>query len=101
MDMTILDILTMLVGLIAAFASQVYLVKRTVEFAKGVTGWKDNKVRWLSFGIGFFIGALFLWPWIVLNPGLHISFYVVIGVLFLLVAGLVASGDYDLANPTE
>lgn len=91
-----IEILLALAALVAAFASQVYLIKRLTAFVKEVSGLKGNAVRILAFAIGVIIGAIFLWPWIVLNPGMHISVYVLISVLFLLVAGLVASGDYDL-----
>ena len=86
----------MVASLLVAFGSQVYLVKRLVAFAKELTGWGGSAVRALSFVIGALIGGLILWPWIETNPGLPVSFYVIIGVLFLLTAGLTASGDYDL-----
>lgn len=91
-----LDILIALAALIASFGSQVYLIKRLTAFIKEVSGLEGNPVRILAFFLGIVIGAVFLWPWVVLNPGLHISAYVLISVLFLVVAGLVASGDYDL-----
>ena len=92
-----LEILAMFAGLVAAFASQVYLVKRLVAFFKEATGLAGSWMRWLSFAVGSGLGALFLWPWIELNPGLNTSVYVLIGVLFLFVAGLTAAGDYDLS----
>lgn len=96
-----LEILLSLAALVAAFASQVYLIKCLTAFVKEVSGLKGNAVRILAFCVGLVIGALFLWPWVVLNSGLHLSVYVLISVLFLIVAGLTASGGYDLANDPD
>lgn len=96
--MDMLDILMMLGTLVAAFASQIYLVKRLAAFVKELSGLKGNAIRGVSFIAGLGLGALFLWPWIELNPGLNVSAYVLIGVLFLVIAGLTASGDYDLSS---
>lgn len=90
------NILVGLASLAALFGSQVYLVKRFVEFIKGVSGLKGSAVRLLSFGVGMALGGLFYWSWLELFPGLDLSAYVLTGVLFLLMAGLTASGDYDL-----
>lgn len=99
--MDMLGIMAQLVSLVAAFGSQVYLVKRLVAFVKEATSTEDYKlaaykVRLLSFGIGAGLGGLFLWPWVELNPGMNTSVYVLVGVLFLGIAGLTASGDYDV-----
>lgn len=94
--MGMLDILGLFVGLLASFALQVGIVLASVSFVKELFNLKGNKVRGVAFLVGLFFGAVFLWPWIVLNPGLHLSFYVLISVLFLVTAGLVASGYYDL-----
>lgn len=90
------DILFGFLALVAMFATQVYLVKRLTAFVKELSGLSGNGARALAFGVGAVIGGLFLWPWIVLNPGYHVSIYVLTSVLFLIVAGLTASGDYDL-----
>lgn len=90
------DLLFGFLALVAMFATQVYLVKRLTAFVKEMSGLTGNAARGLAFGVGVVIGALFLWPWIEFNPGLNISVYVLTGVLFLVVAGLTASGDYDL-----
>ena len=91
------NILVLLAGLIAAFATQVYLIKRLVAFVKKQSGWKGNALRWTSFGIGVVLGSLFLWFFVdTAGIVLPLSGYTLIGTLFILTAGLVASGDYDL-----
>ena len=95
------DILFGFVALVAMFGGQVYLVKRLTAFVKEVSQLVGNSVRMLSFGVGVAIGLLFLWPWIVLNPGYHVSIYVLTSVMFLIVAGLTASGDYDIEAEKE
>jgi hypothetical protein len=99
--MNYLDILFGFAALVAMFGSQVYLIKRLVAFTKEATSIQGSAVRWLSFGIGAVIGGLFLWPWIELNPGYPLSVYVLNGTLFLLMAGLTASGDYDLGTEKD
>jgi len=99
--MEYINIFLMLAALVAAFGGQVYLVKRLTAFVKEVSGLTGSAVRLVSFVIGALIGALFLWPWVVMNPGYHLSIYVLISVLFLVVAGLTASGDYDINNEVD
>jgi len=90
------------VGTLAAmFVGQVKLIKSLTAFIKEASKLEGGKVRLLSFGIGVVSGAFFLWPWIELTPGLPLSVYVLTGVLFLLTAGLTASGDYDLTKEKE
>ena len=90
------SLLTPVVSLVAAYGSQVLIVKRLVAFIKEISGLDGWKVRLLSFGVGLVSGGLFLWPWVELNQGLPVSVYILTGTLFLVTAGLVASGDYDL-----
>jgi len=92
------DILFGVGALVAMFASQVYLVKRLTAFVKELSGLDGNSVRLLAFVIGAVIGGLFFWPWVEMNPGMNLSIYVLTGVIFLLIAGLTASGDYDLSK---
>jgi hypothetical protein len=96
--MQYLDILFGFGILVAMFGGQVYLVKRLTAFVKEVSGVSGNAARLLAFVVGLALGALFLWPWIEMNPGWNVSIYVLTGVLFLIVAGLTASGDYDYEN---
>lgn len=91
-----LEALTAVGTLIAAYGSQIYLVKRLVAFVKEATGFKDNVVRFISFFIGAALGGLFFWTWIEANPEMEMSAYILTGTLFLLTAGLTASGDYDI-----
>lgn len=91
------NIAVLLGGLIAAFATQLYLIKRLVAFIKKLTGWSGNAIRGVSFATGVALGSLFLWFFYdTAGIVLPLSGYVLIGVLFILTAGLVASGDYDL-----
>ena len=99
--MDLLDVLKIVGVLVTAFGTQNYLIKRLTAFVKELSGLKGNAVRGVAFIVGAALGGLFLWPWIVLNPGLHISIYTLIGVLFLGIAGLAASGDYDLSNEVK
>ena len=99
--MEYVDLLFGLGVLVAMFGAQVGLVKRLTAFVKEVSGFKGNAARLTAFVVGVVIGGLFLWPWIELNPGYNISVYVVTGFLFLVVAGLTASGDYDLSNEVK
>lgn len=84
--------------LVGMLGSQIYLIKRTTAFVKEMVKLEGNKVRLLAFGVGVVYGGLFFWPWVEMNPGLSLSVYVPTGVMFLIVAGLSASGDYDLRN---
>lgn len=84
--------------LVGMLASQIYLIKRTTAFVKEMVGLDGNKVRLLAFGVGVIYGGLLFWPWVEMTPGLPLSVYVPTGVMFLIVAGLSASGDYDLRN---
>lgn len=96
--MKYIEILFGLVGLIALFSGQVMLIKRFVAFLKVSLSLRGNAVRLVSFAVGVVIGVLFFWPWVELNPDYHLSVYILTGVLFLLLAGLTASGDYDLKS---
>lgn len=96
--MQYVDLLFGLVALVAMFGAQVAIIKRLTAFVKEMLNLKGNAARLTSFGVGLASGALFLWPWIEMNPGYSVSVYVVTGVLFLVIAGLTASGDYDLTN---
>jgi len=100
-DMQYVDILFGFLALVAMFTTQVYLVKRITAFVKDMSGLQGNNVRLLAFCVGVAIGVVFLWPWVVMNPGYHISIYVLTSVLFLIVAGLTASGDYDFEKEKE
>lgn len=96
--MKYIEILFGLVGLIALFSGQVMLIKRFVAFLKVSLSLRGNAVRLVSFAVGVVIGVLFFWPWVELNPDYPLSVYILTGVLFLLLAGLTASGDYDLKS---
>lgn len=100
-DLPFTNILFGFLALVAMFGGQVYLVKRLTAFVKEVSGLTGNAVRLLAFGIGVILGVLFLYPWIVMNPGYHFSVYLLTSVLFLIVAGLTASGDYDITNEID
>ena len=94
--MSFQEIAVLIGGLIAAFASQKYLIQRAVEFIKGAFPISGRQVKLAAFLVGAFIGVLFLWVFYDLYPEMVLSVRVLIGVIFVLTAGLVASGDYDL-----
>ena len=82
--------------LIAVFSAQVYTIKRLVAYLKDALHLSGNATRLMSFAVGLITGALILWVFIDYTPGLKTSEYVFIGAFFLVISGLVASGDYDL-----
>jgi len=91
------NIFTMLAVLLAAFATQMYLIKRLVAYIKEMTGWKGNAARGMSSGVGAILGGLMLWVFLDFNTvPLPLSATVLLAVLFIVISGLVASGDYDL-----
>jgi len=91
------NIFTMLAVLLAAFATQIYTIKRLVAWIKEMTGWKGNTLRGVSSGIGNALGGLMLWVFLDFNTvPLPLSATVLLAVLFIVISGLVASGDYDL-----
>jgi len=66
-----------------------------VQYIKsfGISG---NAAKVVSFIVGLLVGGLFYWVFVDFNPELILSVKILIGVMFLLVAGLTASGFYDL-----
>lgn len=91
-------LLDYLFELVLAFGTQITLVLGIVALIKEATGIQGWVVRIVSFVIGLIPGGLFLWVFIESVPDLPLSNKVLIGFLFMVAAGLSASGLYDLKN---
>ena len=79
--------------LVDSFVPFVVLTFGLVEFFKTQLGLEGKAATWLSFGIGVLIGGAFFAVRMFPEIGVY-----VMGAIFILATGLVASGFYDFGN---
>jgi len=77
--------------LLDGFLLYIGIILALVQFIKEAGSLQGNQIRWVSFGVGIVIAAVYFASSLFPAAAVYIQ-----GVFFILTIGLVASGAYDL-----